>query len=119
MDDASLSEHEQRILAEIERNLVAEDSEFVRRVREAGPRKVTVRLLRASVLGLVAGLALLVAFQVNVWLGALGFLLMLASAVGIGTSVRALVSGGGPPSALFKDAWRRAEAKIRERRSKS
>lgn len=119
MDDASLSEHEQRILEEIERNLVAEDSDFVRRVRHAGPRRDSIRLLRFSILALVVGLGLLLAFTVNIGLGILGFLVMLGGVVGIATSVRALAVGGKPPSAVMRDVWKRAESKLRDRRSKN
>lgn len=116
MDDASLSEHEQRILEEIERNLVEEDPALVRRVREATPRRDSLRLLRVSVLGLVVGLGLLVSFFWNLGLGIIGFFVMFAALVGIGASLRNL-SGPGP-STFVKDAWKRAEARIRERRSK-
>jgi hypothetical protein len=119
MDDAHLSEHEQRVLEEMERNLLQEDSEFVKRVREATPRRESIRLLRLSILGLVVGLGLMLAFTVSLGLGILGFLLMLASTVGIGVAVRNLASGGRAPGAAFRDALRRAESRIRERRSKS
>ena len=36
-DEPSLSDHEQRILAEIERNLAQEDPDFVRNVSEVRP----------------------------------------------------------------------------------
>ena len=115
-DEPSLSDHEQRILAEIERNLKAEDPDFVRQVSEARPTKDAARLLRLSILGLLAGLALLVGYLTNLGLGVLGFLVMLASVVGIVTSVRKLASGGRSGSTIFGDLFRRAEERMRSRR---
>lgn len=116
MDDASLSEQEQRILAEIERNLVADDPDFVRQVRTVGPRRDALRLLRLSIFGLVVGCALLLAFTVHLALGILGFGVMLAAAVGVGTSVRSLAGGGRQSASAFRSALRRAESRLRARR---
>lgn len=115
-DEPSLSEHERRILAEIERNLTAEDPDFVRQVSEARPAKDATRILRLGVLGVLLGLALLLFNTTSVALGVLGFLLMLASVVGIVTSIRHLSSVGRSPSSAFRDAWRRAEERMRSRR---
>lgn len=115
-DEPSLSEHEQRILAEIERNLKAEDPDFVRQVTEARPTRNASRILRLSILGCVAGLALLLGYTTNLILGVLGFLVMLASVVGIVSSARALAAVGRSPSTMLRDAWRRAEDRMRSRR---
>lgn len=115
-DEPSLSDHEQRILAEIEKNLKAEDPDFVRQVSEARPTRDSARLLRLSILGLLVGVALLIGYVSRVELGILGFLVMLASVVGIVTSVRNLATGGGSASSLFRDAFRRAEERMRSRR---
>jgi hypothetical protein len=115
-DEPSLSDHEQRILAEIERNLAAEDPDFVRNVSEARPRKSSTKLLQLSILGVIGGLFLLLMLQTSVVLSALGYVLMLASVVGIVTSVRHLSSVGRSPSNVFRDAWRRAEERMRSRR---
>lgn len=117
MDDASLSEHEQRVFEGIEKSLLEDDPDFVRRLREATPRKQSIRLLRFSILGLVAGLGLLLMFTVNVGFGALGFLLMLGGAVGIAVAVRNLSSSSGrPPGSSLLDALKRAETRIRKPR---
>jgi hypothetical protein len=113
MDDASLSEHEQRVLEEIEKHLLEEDPEYGRRLREATPRRDSIRLLRLSVLAVVLGLAGLAAFTVQIAFGALGFLLMLAGCAGIAVSVRTLASGGRAPGAVLMDALKRAESRIR------
>jgi hypothetical protein len=115
-DEPSLSDHEQRILAEIERNLAAEDPDFVRNVSEARPTKGSTKLLQLSILGVIGGLFLLLMNSTSIILGIVGFLLMLASVVGIVTSVRHLSSVGRSPSNAFRDAWRRAEERMRSRR---
>jgi hypothetical protein len=52
----------------------------------------------------------------SIVLGVIGFLLMLASVVGIVTSARHLASVGRSPSTAFRDALRRAEERMRSRR---
>jgi hypothetical protein len=115
-DEPSLSDHEQRILAEIERNLAAEDPEFVRQVSEARGSKDSSKILRLSILGLLVGLGMLFFYTSNLAVGALGFMLMLACLVGIVTSVRSLTAVGRSPSHLFRDALRKAEERMRSRR---
>ena len=115
MDEPSLSEHEQRILEEIERNLAAEDPVFARKVRD--PRLVTgsPNVLRLGILALVVGFGLLLGYTVHVALGLLGFLLMLAGAVGVGISVRG--SGSSRMSGeRVRGVIKRAEGKLRPKR---
>lgn len=116
MDDPSLSEHEQRILQEIERQLAAEDPDFVRQVQSGGPSKNTVRIARLSVLAMVLGFGLLLGYAFHVAFGIVGFLVMLVGAVGIGTSVRQLSAGGRGPSGSVLDVLKRAEGRMRPRR---
>jgi len=118
-DEPSLSDHEQRILDEIERNLAAEDPDFVKQVSEARPVRDAARVLRLCVLGLVVGLGLLLANNINLVFGVLGFLVMLASAFGIATSLRELTSHGRSPSSVLRGAWKRAEHRMRSRRRDS
>ena len=119
MDEPSLSDHEQRILAEIERNLAEEDPEFVRSVSSVRKSKDANRILRLGVLGLIVGLALLLANTVSLVFGVLGFLVMLASAVAIASGVRDLVASGRSASNVFRDALKRAEDRMRSRRRES
>lgn len=54
-----LSEHEQRILDEIERRLAAEDPKFARSTTTATPRGQAVKRIKRSIFGFVLGLVLL------------------------------------------------------------
>jgi hypothetical protein len=118
-DEPSLSDHEQRILEEIEKNLTAEDPDFVRQVSQARPVRDAGRLLRICILGLVVGLGLLLANNINLAFGVVGFLVMLGSAFGIATSVRNLGSHGRSPGSVLRGAWKRAEHRMRSRRRDS
>jgi hypothetical protein len=74
-----LSEHEQRILAEIERRLLEEDPKFAHQVGSSF-RAHLARRLKLAVAGFVLGLVVLVAgFVQNVAVGVAGFVIMLAS----------------------------------------
>lgn len=79
-----LSEHEERVMAEIERHLAAEDPRFVartqRRARSAGPNTVTPRRrLVAGIIGAVIGVVCVVLLTLHVAFGITGFLLLLVS----------------------------------------
>lgn len=76
-----LSEHEQRLLAQMEQQLLAEDPKFASAMN--GRRSVMRRRLAIGVLGVLVGLVglvLAVAYQV-IPLGVLAFLVMLGGAV--------------------------------------
>ena len=73
-----LSDHEQRILAEIERRLLEEDPKFAHQVGSSF-RAHLARRLKLAVVGFVLGLIVLVVGFVNyVALGVAGFVLMLS-----------------------------------------
>ena len=82
-----LSEHEQRILDEIERRLAAEDPKFARSTSAATPRGVAMKRVKQSVVGFCLGLGLLLAGlfagidspSLLVGFGLAGFLVMLLS----------------------------------------
>jgi hypothetical protein len=118
-DEPSLSDHEQRILDEIARNLQAEDPDFVRHVSQARPTRDASRMLRVCIIGLLVGFGLLLLNSANLAFGVLGFLVMLASAFGIATSVRELATSGRSASSVLRDAWKRAEHRMRTRRRDS
>ena len=76
-----LSEDEQRILQEIERNFYDSDPAFAREVSNATLTRNAARNLRWAVVGFVAGLVLLILlFTKSVIFGFLGFAVMVGSA---------------------------------------
>jgi len=83
----ALDDHEQKILAEIERQFYEEDPELARAVRQiARPSRVGVRL---AMVGVVAGLAVVIAFFATSTLVAfLGFALLVGSAAALATGLR-------------------------------
>ena len=74
-----LSEHEQRILAEIERRLLEEDPKFAHQVGSSF-RAHLGRRLKLAVAGFVVGLIVVISstFFENVAIGVAGFVIMLA-----------------------------------------
>jgi MFS superfamily sulfate permease-like transporter len=74
-----LSEHEQRILAEIERRLLEEDPKFAHQVGSSF-RAHLGRRLKLAVAGFVLGLIVVISstFFENVAIGVAGFVIMLA-----------------------------------------
>ncbi len=85
-----LSEHEQRLLEQMERALYAEDPKLASTLRGADLRAHQRRRIIVGSLGFLAGLGLLLAGVTAGWgLGLAGFLLMLISAWWIMTGWRA------------------------------
>lgn len=78
-----LSEHEQRVLEQIERSLYAEDPKFRAAVKKSSSKPARVGSLRIAITCGVLGLAVLVGgvWLQNVFVGVLGFLIMLAGGV--------------------------------------
>src|ERR1700710_1357436 len=85
-----LSEHEQRLLDEIEQALYAEDPKFASSVRSARPRNRTRLMVALAAVGAVVGLAVvLVALATNlIVLGVLGFVLIVGSCVAGASALR-------------------------------
>ena len=82
-----LDDKEQKILAEIERQFMEEDPELARAVRQIErPSRIGVRL---SVVGIVAGLAVVIAYVSVTWVAALGFALIVASSTALVNALRA------------------------------
>ena len=74
-----LSEHEQRILEEIERRLAEEDPRLVKSVSESSVASHAMRRIRWGVTGFVLGFILFLFFLLNVWYAVGGFVVMLLS----------------------------------------
>ena len=76
-----LSEHEQRILEEIEKRLQEEDPRFADTVTRTSLYGHVARRIRWAVLAFVAGFVMLMLFALSVWVAILGFAVMLGSAL--------------------------------------
>ena len=94
-----LSEHEERMLDQIERALEADDPKFAHAVRTSDPRVHYKRRAIKAALGFLLGVALLLAGVISkvIEVGVAGFLVMLASSMWALTSWRRI--GGGSPAA--------------------
>jgi hypothetical protein len=120
-----LSEHEQRLLEQIERALYAEDPKFASTVRGGRLRKPTRRRRLQGVAVFVVGLVLLVVGVAvpQLWLASsfpvlsvIGFLAMLGGAVMTVTSVGAAKSGQQKPAEQDKNGFTgRMEERFRRR----
>lgn len=81
-----MDDKEQRILAEIERQFYAEDPELARAVEKIErPARIGVRL---AALGVVAGLAIVIAYIGITWVAVAGFALLVASATALVNALR-------------------------------
>ncbi len=105
-----LSEHEQRILAELEQSLVRQDPEFAERVRSETVYRHAGRACKWSALGFLVGIVILVAFYArSVELGFLGVVVMFASAVVFERNLRRMGKAG----------WHDLTRSINEQRSEN
>lgn len=109
----ALDDHEQKILAEIERQFYEEDPELARAVRRiAKPSRLSARL---AVLGVIGGLSIVVAFFAsNTLIAFLGFTLLVASGAVLATAVKTRGwsfsgrrSSGEEPETGWQDPFRR------------
>ncbi len=92
-----LSEHEQRLLEQMERALVAEDPKFVSSLRGTDLRRHHRRRVAQCAFGFVLGVVLLMAGVIGgggmIAVSVFGFVLMLASAVFATTSWKRVAGG--------------------------
>jgi predicted phage tail protein len=79
----ALSEHEEALLQQMEEALYAEDPRFASRIEKTKSRGLGRGRLVAGVVAAVVGLALVVfsAMSSSIWLGAVGFAIMVAGIV--------------------------------------
>lgn len=96
-----LSEHEQRMLEQMERALYAEDPKFATALEGNGLRTYTRRRVYQAVGGFLVGIALLMAGMVaqQIWISVVGFLVMLGCAVLAVTGWRKAPKPGEQPAA--------------------
>ncbi|MFI5755320.1 DUF3040 domain-containing protein [Streptomyces sp. NPDC051569] len=124
-----LSEHEQRMLEQMERALYAEDPKFATALEGSGLRTYTRRRVYQAVAGFLVGIALLMAGMVaqQIWISVVGFLVMLGCAVLAVTGWRKApkpgeqqAAGGGaagrPPSRSRRSMMDRIEQRWQRRR---
>jgi hypothetical protein len=87
-----LSDHEQRILEEIERRLVAEDPKFAREVSTGHAEGAALRKVKRAVFGFAIGFGLLIAGlfvpDLLVFFGIAAFAMMVACAAVIGSGIK-------------------------------
>ncbi|HEY1917670.1 MAG TPA: DUF3040 domain-containing protein [Streptosporangiaceae bacterium] len=85
-----LSDHEQRMLDQIEKALYAEDPKFANSVRARDPRVHYRRRMIQAAVGFLIGVGLLLAGVVTkyIWMGVAGFLVMLTCSMWALTSWR-------------------------------
>jgi hypothetical protein len=76
-----LSDHEQRILDEIERRLAEEDPRLVESVSRTSLTIHLLRRIRWSLLAFFAGFFLLMLLFVSIWIAVAGFAVMVTSAM--------------------------------------
>ncbi|HEX9711579.1 MAG TPA: DUF3040 domain-containing protein [Actinomycetota bacterium] len=98
-----LSEHEQRILDEIERRLAEEDPKFARTSTKSTPRGIAVSRFKRASLGFIVGMGLLLAGlvaggQLILVFGLGAFVVMLMSVLALARAARDMGS-----SLLTKD----------------
>lgn len=112
-DSVPLSEHEQRMLEQMERALYAEDPKFASALEGSGLRTYTRRRVYQAVAGFLVGIALLMAGMVakQVWLSVVGFLVMLGCAVLAVTGWRKAPKPGEQPAAGAPHARRQGRQK--------
>lgn len=99
-----LSDHEQRLLDQIERALYAEDPKFASAVRSTDPKIHYKRRIWKAAIGFVLGLSVVMAavilnaMPVSVVVGAVGFLLMVFCCAWGMTSWKRMTGVGAEPA---------------------
>lgn len=84
-----LSDHEQKMLDQMEQALAAEDPKFASQMQTRGLAALQRRRWVVGVIGVLAGLGLvLVGVNTTMWVGAVGFAVMVAAAVYAATPPR-------------------------------
>lgn len=104
-----LSEHEQRMLEEMERNLLQEDASLAAKVGQIGSHNKSAGKLVAGVLTMLMGVGLLI-FAVIIQFalfGVVAFLVMVSGLVVASANFRLpeLPKGTQRPPSYFEDRW--------------
>ena len=105
-----LSEHEQRILAELEESLVRQDPEFAERVRTESVYRHAGRYCKWAAASFVVGVVVLVAFFAKTpVLGFIGVIIMFGSAVVFERNLRRMGRAGWHDLTRSKDGESKSE----------
>ena len=117
-----LSEDEERILHEIEQQLHATDPQLVREVSSTTLYRHAGRNLKWATLGFIGGLVFMVmTFTTSTWLGVVGFLGMLASAIAFERNLRKMGKAGwrqitqNVGTSSVRDYFGNAQQRMRDR----
>ncbi|GAA3860152.1 DUF3040 domain-containing protein [Streptomyces sedi] len=107
-----LSDHEQRMLEQMEQALYAEDPKFATTLEGSELRTVTRKRVYQAIAGFVLGVGLLMGGMVAqlIWLSVVGFLIMLGCAVIAVTGWRRAPVQQGDPQARAAMGGRRQRA---------
>src|SRR5580704_6030069 len=90
-----LSEHEQRILAELEESLYKQDPDFAERVRSETVYRHAGRHCKWAAVGFVAGVVIVIAFvSVSIFVALLGVAIMFGTAVIFERNLRRMGKAG-------------------------
>lgn len=90
-----LSEDEERIIHQIEQSFYENDPDFYKRATEETLYRHAGRNCKWALLGFLAGLAVLVvSFASSLWLGFIGFLIMLSCAIVFESNARKMGRAG-------------------------
>lgn len=114
-----LSEHEQKVLQAMEQALYAEDPRFATHITNHGLHQNKRRII-VGVVGVVAGLALVVmaALYSLIWLGAVGFALMVAGGAYVFSPAKKTVLGAvGEDGSIRQGAASRKSSKAGDKNS--
>lgn len=102
-----LSDHEQRILEEIERRLVADDPKFAREVSVGGAEGAALRKVKRAVVGFALGFGLLISGlflpDLLIVLGIAAFAVMVSCAAVIATGIKQV--GRERPDGAKPSGW--------------
>ena len=112
-----LSEHEQRILEEIEKNLYEEDPRFARDVKRRAPRLSKSARARAGAALFLAGFVTLFAFFLAGWvvLGVVAFVMMVSGIVLVAGSITPRENSGRDHKARLTSWLNQWEERVRSR----
>jgi Protein of unknown function (DUF3040) len=110
-----LSEHEQKLLDQIEQALYAEDPKFASAVRSARAKSRTRRWVLLSIVGVILGLGLVLFGLVSklVFVSVVGFVLILGSCVYAATSITGRASAPQASDAARAPKPRKAGVRTR------